>query len=376
MGEMSEHKSHHYVPKLYMRLFSGGLGERVGVFIIAQDRFIPKAPIKGQACRDFFYGTDGGAEAAFGALENQTAPTLRALLEGQLPSPASEAYERLMLYIGIQHSRTVDAEAQFAEAAEKTVVAMLRTKLELEGNADMLEKLDLVTIKRTHAVGDAIRAATVGASLLTDLALLVIRNQSGLPFVSSDTPVVLHNRLYEATELVSAAGYASVGLQVFLPLGPEHLLLAFDSAAYSVVSNEPGVVGVHDADVVRALNDLQWEAADKVILATPLMPAAELHAQAARWRPRRTADRAIYRQEVVSTSENEVRIMQGVGPRPSSIKLELPFLRMLLPIAPPLGPYDRAPVRDLSKVAKVERVSERLFALEELLREQSGRQPG
>jgi hypothetical protein len=37
-----------------MRLFSGAAAERVGVFIIATGRFIPEAPIRGQACKDYF----------------------------------------------------------------------------------------------------------------------------------------------------------------------------------------------------------------------------------------------------------------------------------------------------------------------------------
>jgi hypothetical protein len=49
-------KSHHYVPQMYMRLFSNVGGKRVGVFALSTGKFIPNASIKGQACKDYFYG--------------------------------------------------------------------------------------------------------------------------------------------------------------------------------------------------------------------------------------------------------------------------------------------------------------------------------
>ena len=53
---MPQNKSHHYVPQMFMRLFAREGDSRIGVFVIDRRKFIPGTPIRGQACRDYFYG--------------------------------------------------------------------------------------------------------------------------------------------------------------------------------------------------------------------------------------------------------------------------------------------------------------------------------
>lgn len=337
-------------------------------FIIAKERFIPEAPIRGQACKDYFYGTDGHAEDTFGAIENATAPILKSIVGGALPQPGSPDYQALMLYLALQHSRTLEAEAQFAEGSEHTMRAMLRTKFELEGNETMLEGLDRVRIKRNNAIGESVMAGTIGAMLLTDLALLLVQNDSDLPFVASDAPVVAHNRLFEATRSVGTAGYANVGLQLFLPLGPRLLLLCYDPAAYAPVDAEAGLVCFNDRATARLLNDLQWEAAGKVILTSPAMDEAELHSAATRWRSQRVGPRMIFRQEIVSQTDTVVRVRQGVGPKSSDIALNLSFLEQTAPSPPPLGSYEVAPSRDLVRDAMVRQAWEDMADLADQIR--------
>lgn len=356
---MGKHESQHYVPQMYMRLFSIDESS-VGVYVLSSDHLIRQAPIKGQACRKYFYGKDGGMEKAFGTIEGRAAPILKGLIQGNIPTIGSYEHEALMFYLGLQHSRTADAAAQFGEAAEKTLKFLLRTQFELEGNQEMLDNLDLVKIKRTNPVADSIEAATVGASLLSDLELLIIVNESDIPFISSDVPVTLHNRLYEASPHTDGAGYASIGLQLFIPVGPRHLLLAYDAKAYEPVDAINGHVTVRDGAIIRLLNDLQWEAADLVLLTPPDVAEKELSYQAAQWRPLRSGQRTVFRSEVSQVSDDEHLVRHGVGAVPSTIKLDLPFLRALLPNATPLGPFEVAPVRSTEKVEKVKRAFARL----------------
>lgn len=365
---MGERASQHYVPQMYMRLFSIDESS-VGIYVLSSGRFIRQAPIKGQACRKYFYGKDGGLEKAFGTIEGRTAPILKGLVQGNIPTIGSYEHEALMFYLGLQHSRTADAAAQSGEAAVKTLKFLLRTQFELEGNQEMLDNLDLVKIERTNPVADSIEAATVGASLLTDLELLVIVNESDIPFISSDVPVTLHNRLYEASPHTDGAGYASVGLQLFIAIGPRHLLLAYDAKAYEPIDAMHRHVTVRDGGIIQLLNDLQWEAVDLVILAPPDMAEVELTDQAARWQPQRSGQRTVFRSEVSQVSDDEHLVRHGVGAVPSTIKLNLPFLQVLLPEAPPLGPFEVATVRSMEKVAKVERAYKRLDEIREATRQ-------
>lgn len=175
MGEMPEYKSQHYVPQMYMRLFAGADEKRVGVYVINGRRFIPNAPIRGQACRDYFYGKDPRAEKTFGRIENQASRIIAQAIEhGKVPEAESEDHEWLIFYLGIQHSRTVGAAEQHNEGSEKLAKAVLRRKAELEGNTDILAALDKVRIRRTNAVSEVVGYATIGASLLADLTFVLI----------------------------------------------------------------------------------------------------------------------------------------------------------------------------------------------------------
>jgi len=362
---MPEYKSHHYVPQMYMRLFSRPRENRIGVYVIENGRFIPNAPIRGQACRDYFYGKDPRTEKAFGEIEGQAAKVFADAVEhNRLPAPESQEHEWLIFYLGIQHSRTVGAAAQHNEGSEKVAKAMLRRKAELEGNTQILEYLDKVRITRTNAVSEIVGYATIGANLLADLTFVLLHNDSDMPFIASDTPVVLHNRLYEGQH-ISVTGYANVGLQLFLPLGPHLMLFGFDPAAYRVETNAMGHIRIADGAQIRLINDLQWEAAHAVLLVATNTSLQELEASAAIWSSRRQAERTVFREEIVEQSDSEVRTRQGSGQVPSTISLDLSFVATRLPKPPSLGRYEIPPFRDPERVARTNRAFERLDAWNE-----------
>jgi len=352
---MPENKNHHYVPQMYMRLFAQAGDNRIGVYVIDRAKFIPNAPIRGQACRDYFYGKDARVERAFGHMEGHAARIFAdAVKHNRLPKPDSQDHEWLIFYLGMQHARTVGAAEQNNEGSEKLAKAILRRKAELEGNSAIVAALDSVRIRRTNAVSEVVGYATIGASLLADLTLTLIRNDSDTPFIASDTPVVLHNRLYEG-QSVSVAGYANVGLQLFLPLGPRLALFGFDGAAYAVHTDSDDIVTINDGAQIRLINDLQWEAAHAVLLVHPEMPEGELRSSAARWKANRPKERMAYREEIVSQSATEIRTRHGSGEAPSAVSLDLSFITCLLPTPPPLDPWEIPPFRDAEHVARVDR---------------------
>jgi hypothetical protein len=338
-----------------MRLFSGSEAGRVGIFVIKSGKFIRGAPIKGQLCRDYFYGKNKRAEKAFGSIEGKAAAIFAdAVRHHRLPTPEREAHEWLTFYLGIQHSRTVAAAEQHNEGAEKTIKAMLRRQAELEGNSLILESLDKVRITRTNAVSEVVSYATIGASLLADLSFALVSNDSDVHFISSDTPVVLHNRLYE-NQHVAVTGYANVGLQLFLPLGPRLLLVGYDAAAYDVRRDGNHIVRVQDSGQIRLVNDLQWESAHAVLLTAPDASEDELRSQAADWSARRQAERTVFREEIVEQSETQVRTRQGGGQVPSTVALDLEFIVPKLPTPPRLGQFELPPIRNPERVARTDR---------------------
>lgn len=361
---MPAFKKHHYVPKMYMRLF-GGDDDRVGVFVLETGKFVPAAPIGGHAFKDYFYGKDPSTELALGRLENKVAPVLRELAGGgRPPSVGSELHELLMFFLGVQHSRTMSAATHHDEAIDKSAKMVLSRKAELEGNRIILDALDSVTITRSHGVSEVIGYATIAAGLLTDLALTIIENDTEIPFITSDSPVVLHNTLYEGQH-IAATGWANVGLQMLLPLGPHRALFAYDADAYRISEDDVGIIKQAHAADIQLINDLQWEAAHKILLvAKGTCPAmlAECAATAARLR---RSEHVFVDEEIVNRTGDEVRTRMGSGEAPSSIILDLSFASLLLPAPAELGRWQIPPFRDLERVRRVDSA---FAALDEITR--------
>lgn len=276
-----------------------------------------------------------------------------AVNHARLPMRASGDHEWLVFYMGMQHSRTVGPAEQHNERSEKVAKAILRHKAELEGNSKLATAIDSVRIRRANPVSELIEYGAIGANLLADLTFVLIQNASNTPFIASDTPVVLHNRLYEGQQ-ISVTGYANVGLQLFLPIGPQLAIFGFDGDAYTVQADVGGLVKVKDDEQVGLINDLQWEAAHAVLLVPPEMSTKTLQASALDWSSRRSKDRTISRDEIVYQSESKVRTRYGSGWAPSTVPLDLAFVISKLPEPAPLGPWDVPPFRDADHVARVD----------------------
>ena len=71
-----DNKSHHYVPRFYLRNFSRS-GKSVDLFNIDSQRLIKNAPIKEQCCRDYFYGKNPDNEKSLSAAEGEVAQLFR-----------------------------------------------------------------------------------------------------------------------------------------------------------------------------------------------------------------------------------------------------------------------------------------------------------
>lgn len=361
---MPQFKSHHYVPQFYMRYFADETGKRIGIHVLKSGKHIPFAPISGQACKDYFYGRDGGTERALGKVEGPTVPIFDRLRAGNPPPEVgSEDHERLMFYIGIQHCRTLTAEAEHQQGSEQMAKSLLRTKAQLEGNEQILSALDHVRIKRTNAVSEVLGYATIAASLLTDLQLLLVHNHTGMPFIASDAPVVLHNRLYEETGQIGVTGYANIGLQIILPLGPELALLAYDGAAYRVEDAVNGGIRLTDLHAVGLINDLQWENAHAVLILPPNFDENALNETAPRWADLRNNQRVIFHDEIIAADDGELRTRFGGGRQASSLRMDLPFMSTALPAPLPLQQFEIPPVRNQDKVDRVDRAFARLDSL-------------
>jgi Protein of unknown function (DUF4238) len=103
---MSSRKNHHYVPQFYFRYFSQD-GRSICALTISTGKTLPKAPIKSQASKSWFYGNDE-IEAALGEIEGACSASLRALQRVVDPTQMTgNDIDQILIWLALQRSRTL-----------------------------------------------------------------------------------------------------------------------------------------------------------------------------------------------------------------------------------------------------------------------------
>jgi hypothetical protein len=94
---------------------------------------------------------------------------------------------------------------------------------------------------------------------MEDLKVCLVRNRTNLPFVTSDDPAVLTNRLHlQHPRLLGVApGLGSAGAIFFLPLSKDVLFIAYDGGIYTVPHSR-GWIDVKREQDIEAFNQHQF----------------------------------------------------------------------------------------------------------------------
>ena len=238
---MASNKNQHFVPRCYLKAFScEGAGLAIDLFNLDRRKAIPKAPVKGQCSRAYFYGEDGVIEKWLQGIEGDYATALKAIRT--VGYRLTEEHRDLLLgFFLVQYLRT--------EAASKRAVEMA-AEIE-EGAFDPLTIRDAVqmSMRNLVAVWESVR----------DLKACLVRNRTKVSFVTSDDPAVLTNRwhIQQHPEPLLGAGLASAGAILILPLTPEVLFLAYDGDVYAI-DQKAGWAEVTRADDAAAFNQHQY----------------------------------------------------------------------------------------------------------------------
>ncbi|HEX4738817.1 MAG TPA: DUF4238 domain-containing protein [Allosphingosinicella sp.] len=327
---MPANKNQHFVPQSYLRLFNDGDERQIDVLPLSLGRIIRGVSLRDQASRPWFYDQDGTIERELAKLEGSAAGIIRAMLaRDRPPKRLSSEHQGLIMFLALQLARTQAAADAENERADKLAKLLIRR---MNPDNPLRDNLDLVRVTLTHPVHEAMRMAFLGTPLLYDLKLKLIVNASSTPFVASDAPAILHNHLCDGTG-TPARGYASIGLQIILPLGPWRALLCYDGDAYAVGSPTSNVVRLLNSRHADLVNDLQWEAARHVLFVPPCADEEHLISFWDRWR-HQSREQIVAADEVIFQDEKTMRTRLGIGAAPSAVDLSLPFVRPLRPKFP------------------------------------------
>ena len=245
---MATNKNQHFVPRCYLRPFTvDAENMAINLYNIDRKKFIPNAPVKNQCSRDYFYGTDDQLEAAIQAVESSYAAVLRKILSSDRHVLDEEEKDMLKLFWLFQYVRTEAASRRSMEASQSF------TEL-LKGQEQEYPALDI-----PEAVQLAMKMFAENMSCIDDLKVCLIKNNSKVPFVTSDDPAILTNRWYlqNRRKARSSFGLNRSGMLALLPLTPKIHLVAYDSDVYSL-PHKDGWLSIRKDTDADALNQHQY----------------------------------------------------------------------------------------------------------------------
>lgn len=251
---MADKKKQHFVPRFYLKHFSLlKNGKTIGIFNIENEKFISEGSLKDQACKNYFYGKDKVIEDALSILEGPSSKIISKIINHErFPNRATENHILLLTFIIFLHSRTKYIADEQNEMTDKFV------KLLFSKDPRLKENLDKIHVGLTNAPQTCLKTAAMSLPLVFDLNYKILVNQTRNGLLTSDNPVVLYNQFMENKKAFgSNTGLAVKGLQLFLPLSPQYMIIFFDQSVYRIGNKRDTFIKISNTVDIDSLNILQ-----------------------------------------------------------------------------------------------------------------------
>lgn len=255
---MAEYKRQHYVPRSYLTNFSPDAGKSIGIFNLGQNKVIPSGGLYTQCYEDYFYGEDSKLEKALATgIEGPVSVTLKGIIkDAKLPVPQTEDYAKLLVFMVLQSARTLSSNEEGEELVREFGDRLFR-KMAMASGKFSPEELKDVELKMDRPVNMSIRQSIAMLPLVLDLKAKLLVNKTPHNFITSDNPVAKTNQFLLGAFDGGVAGWATTGLQVFIPISPELTVMFYDGSIYKVGPRRSDVLSISARSDVEALNMLQ-----------------------------------------------------------------------------------------------------------------------
>ncbi|MES1973315.1 MAG: DUF4238 domain-containing protein [Pseudomonadota bacterium] len=246
---MADRKNQHFVPRTLLKPWTqGSEGKAINLYNIRAACGIPKAPVKNQCSRDYFYGKDLQIETWLGHGEDAFRRVV-ATLPSTDPSHTAAALEMLRDFSYLQAIRT---ERSLAEEAE-----MLREMYD-QVYLEMLPPEDDPLPTHEQIVREAMERWQETSLILHDLKGVLVVNESRVPFIISDNPAIHTNRLHVQRFKNGNFGIQQAGMILTMPISPRVAVLYYDGDVYTIPAQRGmNLVVTKDADA-QAFNEFQY----------------------------------------------------------------------------------------------------------------------
>ncbi|MBK9792175.1 MAG: DUF4238 domain-containing protein [Sphingobacteriales bacterium] len=251
---MSEKEKQHYVPKFYLRYFSFKENKKqIGIFNTENHFFIQTAKLKTQAYNPFFYGKDGSLEEILSFFENSEAKLLNKIIkENYIPERNSPDHVQLIKFLILTQLRNPKS-VEYLNQSAKNFSDIISKK------SEKYQKLIRKKITNEEAISLSLSVFESSVLACGDLQLKIIINESEVPFITCDNPLTKYNTYLETKKYFRGTnGFGNIGLQMFFPLTPNKLLIAYDASCYKIGSSRKQVIISSNLKDIQQLNILHF----------------------------------------------------------------------------------------------------------------------
>lgn len=256
---MSHAKHQHYVARLYLRRFACETHKNPRIWAFDKQRRTAVRPsIKNVAGEMYFYErTDTGVERGLQQIEDAFLPGYQQLCEGGgVDDLTAENRAQIALYLAVQQVRT----PEFRQTLKSSVDGLKRWAEHYDHQID--PSLTEITEEecRKIQIGTLVDHTPQMAVIMVQMKWMKLRNETALPYWTSDHPVTLHNPI--RTPGLGNLGLKCRGIQLLFPLSPTTALCLCDPVEYADLPNESAT---KDPQNVVFQNHLQMIASTRFV---------------------------------------------------------------------------------------------------------------
>lgn len=259
-------KNQHYVPQFHLRQWSDD-GKLISLYNKKNNIFVHnKGPIKNLASKKYLYDENGALEDILSDVECQVAPIYKKIIENETLDGLSDSdCDLLFLHLVLCNERTIASGNLYEEEVKTRLYAILEI-YQAHGKYTDIELSSLKdSIRVQHPCNEAILAAFKLYRCISDLNLVIIRNNSKTEFLSSDNPTIKYNLWSLKRNLISGWGLSSVGIMFILPISPKIALFAYDDVIYSAKALKNRIIDISQKEQIDEINKLMFLNANEII---------------------------------------------------------------------------------------------------------------
>ena len=244
----------HYVPKFYLKNFSNYNNRKgIGLYRIKDDLFVSNASIKDQAYRAYYYGKDGIIEDVLSIIEYRSSLIINKIInENIIPDKTSTNFTYLLMFIMTLILRNPKSEDKLNDSIMDFINLVAKKNNEEPFSNKYKIQID-------NAIGISLSSIEMAMDYSQDLEIKLLKNNTNIPFILNDNPVIPYNQFLEFFKISgNITYYTALGIEYFFPINPKYMLFIFDPWTYHIKDKHKNIIELNDENEIQHINLLNF----------------------------------------------------------------------------------------------------------------------